>query len=161
MGNATEIYDALGDRSRRRDGAAAWSSAAGRCEFSRTSSSREDDEEELRRAALEKLPTYDRARTAVLAMPDGELREVNVQRLGALEKRALLQRIAGAVGDDHARFLTKFKERVDRVGIELPTIEVRYENLTVEAESYVGSRGYPTLLTTYANILESDGFRLF
>ncbi|KAI5000273.1 hypothetical protein ZWY2020_004862 [Hordeum vulgare] len=31
----------------------------------------EDDEEALRWAALEKLPTYDRARTAVLAMPGG------------------------------------------------------------------------------------------
>ncbi|KAG8056461.1 hypothetical protein GUJ93_ZPchr0002g25901 [Zizania palustris] len=113
MGNAGEIYDALGDRSRRREGAAAWSSAAG-SEFSRTSSSRENEEEELRRAALEKLPTYDRARTAVLAMPDGELRDVNLERLGAEEKRALLQRIAGAVGDDHTRFLAKFKERVDR-----------------------------------------------
>uniref|UniRef100_A0A0E0CGV6 Uncharacterized protein n=1 Tax=Oryza meridionalis TaxID=40149 RepID=A0A0E0CGV6_9ORYZ len=79
--------------------------------FSRSSSAREDDEEDLRWAALEKLPTYDRARTALLAMPDGELREVNVQRLAAVERRA--QRAAG-VADDHARFLAKFKERVDR-----------------------------------------------
>ncbi|BAT07542.1 Os09g0333600 [Oryza sativa Japonica Group] len=85
------------------------------CSFSRSSSSaREDDEEDQRWAALEKLPTYDRARTALLAMPpDGELREVNVQRLAAVERRALLQRVAG-VADDHARFLAKFKERVDR-----------------------------------------------
>jgi hypothetical protein len=40
------------------------------------------------------------------------------------------------------------------VGIELPKIEVRYENLNVEAEAYVGSRGLPTLLNTYANVLE-------
>uniref|UniRef100_A0A0E0B1K0 ABC transporter domain-containing protein n=1 Tax=Oryza glumipatula TaxID=40148 RepID=A0A0E0B1K0_9ORYZ len=106
------------------------------CSFSRSSSpAREDDEEDLRWAALEKLPTYDRARTALLAMPpDGELREVNVQRLATVERRALLQRVAG-VADDHARFLAKFKERVDRVGIKLLTVEVRYENLNIEAES--------------------------
>ncbi|BAH94510.1 Os09g0332360 [Oryza sativa Japonica Group] len=43
-----------------------------------------------------------------------------------------------------------------RVGIKLPTIEVRYKNLNVEAESYVGSRGLPTILNTYANILKND-----
>jgi hypothetical protein len=31
-----------------------------------------------------------------------------------------------------------------RVGIDIPTIEVRYERLTVEAEAYVGSRALPT-----------------
>ncbi|KAI5018720.1 hypothetical protein ZWY2020_043608 [Hordeum vulgare] len=34
----------------------------------------EDDEEALRWAALEKLPTYDCARTTVLAMPEGRSR---------------------------------------------------------------------------------------
>ncbi|KAI5009802.1 hypothetical protein ZWY2020_011939 [Hordeum vulgare] len=66
----------------------------------------EDDEEALRWAALEKLPTYDRARTAVLAMPGG-LKEVNADKLGAQ------QRIA-SVGDDHECFLSMFKDRVDR-----------------------------------------------
>ncbi|KAI4982108.1 hypothetical protein ZWY2020_022600 [Hordeum vulgare] len=63
--------------------------------------------EALRWAALEKLPTYDRAQTAVLSMPEGELKEVNTDKLGAQ------QRIA-SVGDDHECFLSKFKDRVDR-----------------------------------------------
>ncbi|EEC84379.1 hypothetical protein OsI_30931 [Oryza sativa Indica Group] len=151
MDDAGEIH-ALGGSLRREASSARSGDAA--VFFSRSSTSRdEDDEEALRWAALEKLPTYDRARTAVLAMPEGELREVNVQRLGPQERHALLQRLAW-VGDDHARFLSKFKDRVDRVGIELPTIEVRYENLNVEAEAYVGSRGLPTILNTYANVLE-------
>lgn len=41
-----------------------------------------------------------------------------------------------------------------RVRIELPKIEVRYQNLNVEAEAYVGSRGLPTIFNTYANVLE-------
>jgi hypothetical protein len=41
-----------------------------------------------------------------------------------------------------------------RVGIELPKIEVRYDNLNVEAEAYVGSRGLPTIFNTYANVFE-------
>jgi hypothetical protein len=40
------------------------------------------------------------------------------------------------------------------VGIELPKIEVRYQNLNVEAEAYVGSRGLPTIFNSYANVLE-------
>ncbi|XP_052166850.1 ABC transporter G family member 47 [Oryza glaberrima] len=143
-----------------REGGWAWLAAAAAADgvFSRSSSSaREDDEEDLRWAALEKLPTYDRARTALLALPpDGELREVNVRRLAADEQRALLERVAG-VADDNAGFLCMFKERLDRVGIKLPTIEVRYENLNVEAESYVGSRGLPTIFNTYANIFEGLG----
>ena len=148
MDDAGEIH-AFG-RSLRRE-SSVWS-RGGEELFSRSSRD-EDDEEALRWAALEKLPTYDRARTAVLAMPEGELKEVNVEKLGAQEKHALLQRIAW-VGDDHERFLSKFKDRVDRVGIQLPTIEVRYDNLNVEAEAYVGSRGLPTILNTYANVLE-------
>uniref|UniRef100_A0A0D9XCM6 ABC transporter domain-containing protein n=1 Tax=Leersia perrieri TaxID=77586 RepID=A0A0D9XCM6_9ORYZ len=148
------MFGGSGRRSLHRQGSSAWSTSEAGGVFSRSSSTREDDEEDLRWAALEKLPTYDRARTALLPMPDGGgVREVNVGRLGADEQRALLQRVAG-VGDDHARFLSKFKERVDRVGIKLPTVEVRYENLDVEAESYVGSRGLPTIFNTYANIFE-------
>lgn len=43
----------------------------------------------------------------------------------------------------------------DRVGIDLPTIEVRYENLSVEAEAYVGNRGLPTILNSALNVLEA------
>ncbi|KAG2642851.1 hypothetical protein PVAP13_2KG284934 [Panicum virgatum] len=153
MDDAGEIH-ALG--SLRREGSV-WS-AAGDNVFSLSSrgdggGGADDDEEALRWAALEKLPTYDRARTAVLAMPEGVLREINVEKLGPQERHALLQRLAW-VGDDHQRFLSKFKDRVDRVGIELPKIEVRYDNLNVEAEAYVGSRGLPTIFNTYANVLE-------
>ena len=112
MDDAGEIH-ALG--SLRRDGSV-WSAASN--VFSSLSDAGSggggaDDEEALRWAALEKLPTYDRARTAVLAMPEGELRQVNVQKLDPQERHALLQRLAW-VGDDYQRFLSKFKGRVDR-----------------------------------------------
>jgi hypothetical protein len=40
------------------------------------------------------------------------------------------------------------------VGIEIPKIEVRYENLSVEGDVYVGSRALPTLLNVTINTLE-------
>jgi hypothetical protein len=42
-----------------------------------------------------------------------------------------------------------------RVGIRLPTVEVRFEHLTIEADCHVGSRALPTLPNTALNILES------
>ena len=41
-----------------------------------------------------------------------------------------------------------------RVGITLPTIEVRFEHLKVEAEVHVGSRALPTFTNYMVNIVE-------
>ena len=41
-----------------------------------------------------------------------------------------------------------------RVGIELPTIEVRFEHLNVEADAYMGSRALPTVLNFTLNMVE-------
>lgn len=41
-----------------------------------------------------------------------------------------------------------------RVGLELPKIEVRFEDLSVEADAYAGSRALPTLLNATLNTIE-------
>ena len=41
-----------------------------------------------------------------------------------------------------------------RVGIDIPTVEVRCENLTMEAKVTVGSRALPTVLNSYRNFFE-------
>lgn len=41
-----------------------------------------------------------------------------------------------------------------RVGIDLPTIEVRFENLSIEAEARAGTRALPTFTNFIVNILE-------
>ncbi|KAE8768544.1 Pleiotropic drug resistance protein 4 [Hordeum vulgare] len=103
--------------------------------FSRSRSSwDEDDKEALRLAALEKLPTYDRTRMAVLAMPEGEIKEVNADKLGAQQR-------IGSIGVDHEWFLSKFKDLVHRAWIELPTIEVHLDGSFLRA--YVSQ--YPTI----------------
>ncbi|CAD6230889.1 unnamed protein product [Miscanthus lutarioriparius] len=135
--------------------------------FSRQSSrsfqGEEDDEEALRWAALERLPTFDRVRRGILALPEADgggekvVAEVDVARLGARESRALIERLVRAADDDHERFLLKLRERMDRVGIDYPTIEVRYENLHVQAQVHVGDRGLPTLINSVTNTIESIG----
>ncbi|WOK99146.1 ABC transporter G family member 36-like isoform X2 [Canna indica] len=123
-----------------------------------TSSRDEDDEEALKWASLEKLPTFDRVRRGILELPDGSrrrLQEVDVQKLGFHERKALLERLVHVADEDNERFLLKLKDRIDRVGIDLPTIEVRFEHLSIEAKAHVGGRGLPTILNTTLNTLES------
>lgn len=119
------------------------------------SSTREEDENELRWAALEKLPTYKRIRTSILQQHTGSLRELDVKKLSVADFQHLLQTLHRPTDNDDEQILAKLRKRLDRVGIELPTIEVRFENLTVEANCHVGSRGLPTLWNVFLNILES------
>jgi hypothetical protein len=88
--------------------------------FSR-SSREEDDEEALRWAALEKLPTYDRIRRAIVPLGLGDeapgskgLVDVDVLSLGPRERRALLERLVRVADEDNERFLLKLKDRIDR-----------------------------------------------
>ncbi|XP_066306468.1 ABC transporter G family member 36-like [Miscanthus floridulus] len=131
--------------------------------FSR-SSREEDDEEALRWAALEKLPTYDRVRRAIVPLDLGAdgaeaaggkgLVDVDVLSLGPRERRALLERLVRVADEDNERFLLKLKDRIDRVGINMPTIEVRFQNLEAEAEVRVGSSGLPTVVNSIVNTVE-------
>ncbi|KAJ7966133.1 Pleiotropic drug resistance ABC transporter [Quillaja saponaria] len=117
-------------------------------------SAREDDEEALKWAALERLPTYLRIRRSLFTTAEGKVKEVDIKKLGLLERKALLERLLKIAEEDNEKFLIKLKDRIDRVGLDIPTIEVRFEHFKVEAEVYVGSRALPTLLNFSANILE-------
>ncbi|KAG6718028.1 hypothetical protein I3842_04G130500 [Carya illinoinensis] len=121
--------------------------------FSR-SSLEEDDEEALKWAALQKLPTFNRLKKGLLTTPQGEASEINIHDLGVQEKKSLMERLLKVPEEDNEKFLQKLKDRLDRVGITLPTIEVRFENLKVEADAHVGSRALPTFFNFSFNILE-------
>lgn len=71
-----------------------------------------DDEEALKWAALERLPTYQRARKGLLHGVAGEFREVDLHQLGFQEKE-LLDKVIGDVHDNEA-FLKRLKKRIDR-----------------------------------------------
>ncbi|XAR69717.1 hypothetical protein NMG60_11001418 [Bertholletia excelsa] len=122
-------------------------------------SGRQDDEEELRWAAIERLPTYDRLRKGMLnrVLDNGRIvhEEIDVTNLGTQDKKQLMDSILKVVEDDNERFLQKLRDRTDRVGIEIPKIEVRYEHLSIEGDIYVGSRALPTLYNATLNAIES------
>lgn len=41
-----------------------------------------------------------------------------------------------------------------RVGIESPTIEVRFDHLNIDAAAYIGGRAIPTVLNFTINVVE-------
>lgn len=93
-------------------------------------------------AAVQRLPTFERLRLSLLDKNDGNeaniakgKRIVDVTKLSAPEKHVLMEKLIG--DNNNRRLLRKIRERLDNVGIKLPTIEVRYQNVHVEAECEV------------------------
>ncbi|KAJ9568410.1 hypothetical protein OSB04_004376 [Centaurea solstitialis] len=142
--------------------------AGGGASYNRRSSRHsEEDEEALRWAALEKLPTYDRLRTTIMktyATDDEENqrgkinalhKEIDVRNLDPSDKQAFIDRIFKVAEEDNEKFLRKFRNRVDKVGITLPTVEVRFEKLTIEADCYIGDRALPSLANAARNLAET------
>lgn len=143
--------------------------ASGR--YSRRTSNLDEDEEALKWAAIEKLPTYDRLRTSILQTYAEEYgdqdhpnkvqhREVDVRKLDVNERQQFIDKIFKVAEEDNQKYLSKFRNRIDKVGIKLPTVEVRFENLSIEADCYVGSRALPTLPNVTLNMVES-ALRIF
>lgn len=130
----------------------AWRSPSTSDVFGR-SSREEDDEEALKWAALEKLPTYDRLRKGIMTGDRGEIQEVDIQGLGIQERKNLLEKLVRNAEEDNERFLLKLRNRMERVGIDNPTIEVRFEHLNINAEAFVGNRGVPTIVNFFSNKL--------
>ncbi|KAL8153334.1 hypothetical protein V2J09_011094 [Rumex salicifolius] len=131
----------------------------------------DEDEEALRWAALEKLPTYNRLRTGIIKSFQEESathdeinnsnfnkavhKEVDVRKLDINERIQFIDRIFKVAEEDNEKFLRKLKDRIDKVGIHLPTVQVRYEHLNVEADCYIGNRALPTLANSARNLAES------
>ncbi|KAG0456490.1 hypothetical protein HPP92_024278 [Vanilla planifolia] len=117
------------------------------------SANADDDEEALKWAALERLPTFNRIRKGILNI-DQAPTEINIQSMGFQDRKNLLERLMRVAEEDHESFLIRLKNRIDKVGIELPTIEVRFEHLNVSAEAHVGGRGLPSFFNSVVNIME-------
>lgn len=122
----------------------------------RSTSFREDDDEEaLRWAALERLPTYSRVRKGVFRNILGEMREVDVAKLEAEERKVVLDRVVAEAGEDWEKFFQRMRRRFDAVDLQFPKVEVRFQQLKVEAFVHVGSRALPTIPNFIFNMIEA------
>ncbi|WOL09018.1 ABC transporter G family member 31 isoform X1 [Canna indica] len=126
--------------------------------FSRSSSFREcsehDDEEALRWAALERLPTYTRLRRGILRGAAGDYAEVDITGLSPWDRTALIDRLLGD-SNDAEHFFQRIRQRFDAVNLAFPKIEVRFQNLKVDAYIHVGSRALPTIPNYIFNMTEA------
>lgn len=76
---------------------------------------KEDEEETLLWAALERLPTYDRLRKGIVVnTSDGVGRQVELQELGLQERKELVDRLVNAKETDNKTFLMNLKNRIER-----------------------------------------------
>ncbi|KAL5740116.1 hypothetical protein ACOSQ2_029296 [Xanthoceras sorbifolium] len=109
----------------------------------------EEDEEELMWAALARMP-----RTRSEFAGDGG--DAKMETVDLVIKKAF------ATNDqDNYVLLSTIKERVDRVGLVLPKVEVRFQNLKVVANVQIGSRALPTLINATRDTLEVFYFTFF
>ncbi|KAE9598617.1 putative ABC-transporter extracellular domain-containing protein [Lupinus albus] len=144
-------------------------SESGRDSFARASNAEwvEEDEEELQMAALLRLPTTKRANLALLRnlssssgnsdskkMNNIKMEQIDVRRLNRLHRERLVKNALATNDQDNYKLLSDIKNRLKRVGLEVPNIEVRYNNLTIGADVQIGSRALPTLLNYTRDCLE-------
>ncbi|KAK2646907.1 hypothetical protein Ddye_022102 [Dipteronia dyeriana] len=113
-----------------------------------------NDEYELQYAAVQRLSTSRRITTALSDEKDeatgsGDVtgkRVINVAKLGAEERHLFIEKLIKHIENDNLQLLQKIRKRINKVGIQLPTVEVRYKNLSVEAEcEVVHGKPLPTL----------------
>ena len=93
---------------------------------SRRNSHVDEDEEALKWAAIEKLPTYDRLRTSIMqsymesedqvhSNKAGPVhREVDVTKLDINDRQKFIDRIFKVAEEDNEKFLKKFRDRIDK-----------------------------------------------
>ena len=82
------------------------------------SSFRMDDEEELRWAAIERLPTFERLRKGVMkrVLDDGKVvsKEIDVTCIGYSARKQLMNSFLKIVEEDNEKFLRRLRQRIDR-----------------------------------------------
>ncbi|KAK1392228.1 ABC transporter G family member 31 like [Heracleum sosnowskyi] len=111
------------------------------------------DEKELLWAALERLPS--RKRTNYALIRGGEETEtVDVRKLDQSERELVVKNALDTSEQDNFKLLSAVKERLDRVGIEVPKVDVCFQDLTISAKVQVGSRALPTLVNYTRDLLE-------
>ncbi|KAK6927089.1 ABC-2 type transporter [Dillenia turbinata] len=120
------------------------------------------DAEELLWDALARLPSQKQKQTALLRRTasesdggQGRTETIDVRKLDRLNRQLVVKKALATNEQDNFKLLSAIKERLDRVGLAVPEVEVRFEDLNITANVQIGSRALPTLINFTRNILES------
>ncbi|XP_024035733.1 ABC transporter G family member 31 [Citrus clementina] len=130
-------------------------------------SNAEEDEEELMWAAIARLPSQKQRNYALLRRTssgdEAKTETIDVRKLSRSHRELVVKKALATNDQDNYRLLSAIKERLDRVGLEVPKVEVRLQNLRVATDVKVGSRALPTLINATRDVFERvfAGLRLF
>ncbi|KAH9700610.1 ABC transporter G family member 31 [Citrus sinensis] len=130
-------------------------------------SNAEEDEEELMWAAIVRLPSQKQRNYALLRRTssgdEAKTETIDVRKLSRSHRELVVKKALASNDQDNYRLLSAIKERLDRVGLEVPKVEVRLQNLTVATDVKVGSRALPTLINATRDVFERvfAGLRIF
>ncbi|KAA3470383.1 pleiotropic drug resistance protein 1-like isoform X2 [Gossypium australe] len=119
-----------------------WRASGGYNVFSKSQREQENEDEDLKWAAIERLPSV---RKGLVTTSDGKTANVDITKLGPEQGKHLMDKLIKHA-EDNESFL---------VGIEIPKLEVRFEHLKVKAEAYIGRRALPSFFNFFINYLES------
>ncbi|XP_042491605.1 ABC transporter G family member 31-like [Macadamia integrifolia] len=121
----------------------------------------EREEEELLWAALERLPSQKRNNFALLRRTPSEsdggderTETIDVRKLDREGRERVVQKAFATNEQDNLKLLSGVKERLDRAGLKVPHVEVRFENLNITAEVQTGGRALPTLINYTRDMIE-------
>ncbi|XP_058179423.1 pleiotropic drug resistance protein 3-like [Rhododendron vialii] len=70
---------------------------------------------------------------------------VDIKELRDAERHLFVDNLLKKIEDDNHRLLRKVSQRLNRVGLDFPTVEVRFKNLRVKAEYLPHEESTPTL----------------
>ncbi|PWA98469.1 pleiotropic drug resistance protein PDR/CDR [Artemisia annua] len=115
----------------------------------------DNDEEALQLAALQRTPTFVRARTSVFRNSGGEFTLVDISKLDEREKKVVLEKLISYLDRIPGRIETYLTFPFSSVDLKFPKVEVRFENLGIDAFVHVGSRALPTLPNSVYNMSEA------
>eukprot|EP00898_Chlorokybus_atmophyticus_P004211 jgi/Chlat1/4791/Chrsp31S04779 len=141
-------------------GQADFSSSGGLVRRSSGSYSHDQEEHELdfqnlKMAALQKLSEKERRQHVVLPSASGrEVVPLKVSRATTAQRQQLVAGVLEETDQSNEAFTRRVRERMDRAGVELPKVEVRFKDLEIAADVYVGDRAHPTLLNTVRNVVD-------
>ncbi|KAK6122137.1 hypothetical protein DH2020_044127 [Rehmannia glutinosa] len=120
-----------------------------------------EDEEELRWAAIERLPSQQRSNFALVrrtaSRSDGgeeSTDTIDVRKLDRFNRELVVRRALATTAQDNFQLLSGIKERFDKVGLEIAKVEVRFENVQITADVKIGSRALPTLVNYSRDMVE-------
>ncbi|KAI8541803.1 hypothetical protein RHMOL_Rhmol08G0090300 [Rhododendron molle] len=82
---------------------------------------------------------------------------VDIKELRDAERHLFVDNLLKKIENDNHRLLRKVSERLNRVGLGFPTVEVRFKNLRVKAEYLPHEESTPTLWNVLKSIFSVTG----